>query len=162
MRRSNFLSKLKKEEKLMLVEPSEEICNSYLEKADNCLKSAKLLLQNNLYENSVSMSYYTMYNSLTSLLFKVGIKCENHSGSILILKKLFDKIDLFNIISFAKKERIDKQYYVVSKQNFVLTKESAQDMLVKAENFIVQMKLLIMNLKNEELENLRGKFERIV
>jgi len=161
MRKSNFLSKLKKEGKLVLVEPSEEICSSYLEKADNCLKSAKLLLQNNLYENSVSMSYYTMYNSLTALLFKVGIKCENHSGSILILKKVFDRIDLFKIISFAKEERIDKQYYVVSKQNFALTKESAQDMVAKAENFIVKMKLLIRNLKNEELEHLREKFKRI-
>ena len=107
------------------------------------------------------MSYYTMYNSLTALLFKVGIKCENHSGSILILKKVFDRIDLFKIISFAKEERIDKQYYVVSKQNFALTKESAQDMVAKAENFIVKMKLLIRNLKNEELEHLREKFKRI-
>jgi hypothetical protein len=43
-----------------------------------------------------------MYNSLTALLFRVGIKCENHAGSILLLKKLFKRIDLFNAISFAK------------------------------------------------------------
>jgi len=34
-------------------------------------------------------------------------------------------------------------------------------MLTKAENFIVQIKLLIKNLKNEELKQLREKFERI-
>jgi uncharacterized protein (UPF0332 family) len=45
-----------------------------------------------------------MYNSLTALLFRVGIKCENHAGSILLLKKLFKRIDLFNAISFAKEE----------------------------------------------------------
>jgi len=92
MKKSSFLNRLKKEGKLTLVEPSEEICNSYLEKADNCLKSAKLLLQNNLYENSVSMSYYAMYNSLTSLFFKIGIKCENHSGSILIFKNYLTEL----------------------------------------------------------------------
>ncbi len=48
MKRNNFLNKLKKEEKLELVEPSEEIKDSYSDKSDNCLKSAKLLLENNL------------------------------------------------------------------------------------------------------------------
>jgi len=162
MKKPSFLNKLKKEGKLMLVEPSEEICNSYLDKADNCLKSAKLLLQNNLYENSVSMSYYVMYNSLTALLFRIGIKCENHAGSILVFKKLFGRIDLFKTISFAKEERIDKQYYVISRQNFILTKESAQDMITKAENFLVQMKLLIQSIKNKDIEKIRKNFNRIV
>jgi len=60
MKRNNFLNELKKEGKLGLVEPSENICGSYFEKSENCLKSAKLLLQNNLYENSIGMSYYSI------------------------------------------------------------------------------------------------------
>lgn len=161
MKKRSFLSKLKKEEKLELVEPSEEICKSYIEKADNCRRSAKLLLEHNLYENSVSMSYYAMYNSLIALLFKCGIKCENHAGSIILLKKLFGRNDLFKIISFAKEERIDKQYYVAPEKNFVLTKASAEDMVVKAEDFLVKMKLVITELKNEQTENLREKFKNI-
>jgi uncharacterized protein (UPF0332 family) len=107
------------------------------------------------------MSYYAMYNSLTALLFKTGIKCENHAGSILLFKKLFSRIDLLKMISFAKEERIDKQYYVVSKKNFALTKESADDMLSKAEKFLVQMKLLIGNLRNEEIERVRERFKTL-
>ena len=95
MKKNNFLNTLKTEEKLELVESSEEIYDSYLEKSANCLKSAKLLLQNNLYENSIGMSYYAMYNLLIALLFKIGIKCENHGGSILLLKLLFDKSTLY-------------------------------------------------------------------
>lgn len=162
MKKLSFLNKLKKEGKLELVEPSEEICNSYIEKADNCLKAARLLLQNNLYENSVATSYYTMYNSLIALLFKMGIKCENHAGSIILFKKLFGRADLFKTISFAKKERIDKQYYVTSKKNFILTKESAQDMLIKAEDFLTKIKLIITKLRNEEIGNLRKKFKGIL
>jgi len=161
MEKPSFLTKLKNERKLELVEPSGEICSSYTEKANNCLKSAKLLLQSNLFENSVSMSYFTMYNSSTALLFKVGIKCENHAGSILVFKKLFGRKDLFKIISFAKEERIDKQYYVTSEKNFVLTKESAEDMVVKAEDFLVKMKLIISEINNEEIENIRSEFKRI-
>lgn len=161
MRKPDFLSKLIEDGKLELVEPSEEICKSYLEKADNCFKSAKLLLQNSLYENSISMSYYAMYNSLTALLFKAGIKCENHAGSILLLKRLFDKTGLFKIISFAKKERIDKQYYVFSKQDTDLIKESAESMLSDAENFLIQIKLLIKNSRIMEIEKLRESFKAL-
>lgn len=158
MIKPNFLNKLKEESKLKSVEPSEEICKSYLEKADDCFKSAKILSQNKLYENSISMSYYAMYNSLTALLFKVGIKCENHAASILLLKELFNKKELFKIISFAKEERIDKQYYVTSKDNVLLTKDSAEDMLKKAEEFIVQIKLFIKNLNVIKIEELRKAF----
>jgi len=161
MKKPGFLSKLKADSKLKLVESSEEICSSYMEKADKCLKSAKILLQNDLYENSVSMSYYAMYNSLTALLFKTGIKCENHAGSIILLKRVFGKVELFKIISFAKEERIDKQYYVTSEENFVLTRESAKDMVEKTEDFLVKTKLIITELKNEEIENIRLEFDKI-
>src|SRR3989344_353640 len=112
MTKSDFLNKMKAERKVELVEPSEEMRTSYLEKADECMKSAKVLFENSLFETSISMSYYTMYNSLIAMLFKCGIKCENHSASILLLKILFNQPELFKIISWAKKERIDKQYYV--------------------------------------------------
>ena len=156
---NNFLNKLKQEEKLELVEQSEEVCNSYLEKADNCLASAKLLLQNNLYENSISMSYYTMYNSLIALLFKSGIKSENHAGSILLLKLLFNKKDLFKTISDAKKERIDKQYYVTKLD---ITKESTEELVLSAEDFLIKMKLIIKNLRNEEINKIRKDFEILI
>ncbi|NWG09079.1 MAG: HEPN domain-containing protein [Nitrososphaerales archaeon] len=158
MKKPSFLIKLKKEGRLELVETSEEICTSYLEKAENCLKSASIFLDKGLYENSVSMSYYVMYNSLTALLFRVGIKCENHTGTIILFKKIFEKKDLYELISFAKKERIDKQYYV----DFILTRELAEDLLKKAENFLVRIKILIRNLKTEDIGKLRKKFLIIV
>ena len=59
-----FLKKLNKENKLVLVKPNKNISDSYIIKADNCLKSASLLLKNELLKNSISSSYYAMYNSL--------------------------------------------------------------------------------------------------
>lgn len=157
-RRQGFLARLAKEGKLEIVEPSEEICSAYLGKAEKSLRSARILLENGLYENSVSMSYYTMYNSLTALLFRTGIKCENHSGSIILLMKLFRKVDLYNIISFAKKERVDKQYYV----DFELTEKSATDLLEKAENFLVKMKLVIRDLRLGQINEIRGKLKLVM
>ncbi|MBI5398955.1 HEPN domain-containing protein [Candidatus Woesearchaeota archaeon] len=157
---NKFLNKLKKEEKLELIEPSEDICNSYSEKSVNCLKSAKLLLQNNLYENSIGMSYYAMYNLLLALLFRVGIKCENHGGSILLLKLLFGENDLYKLISEAKKERIDKQYYVTTEKDEI-TKEIADELLNNAEDSVLRLKLVIKNLNNDAIDELRGKFKTI-
>lgn len=160
MKRNSFLNKLKKEEKLVLVEPSKEISDSYLEKSNNCLKSAKLLSQNNLYENSIGMSYYAMYNLLLALLFRVGIKCENHTGSILLLELLFRENDLFKVISNAKKERIDKQYYVTTEKDEI-TKEIAEDLLNNAEDFVLKMRLVIKKMNNEYMDENRKKFEVI-
>ncbi|MCD6246839.1 MAG: HEPN domain-containing protein [Candidatus Diapherotrites archaeon] len=160
MKKQGFFSKLKKEGKLTLIEPSEEISDSYLEKAKNSLASAKILLEHRLYENSVSLSYYAMYNSLLALLFKTGIKSENHNASILLLKLLFKRNDLFNTISAAKNLRIDAQYYVTSSGE--INKNSVKEMILKAEKFIIQVKLLISTLTLEETEKIREKFAELL
>ncbi|MEK6913545.1 MAG: HEPN domain-containing protein [Nanoarchaeota archaeon] len=161
MKEINFLRKLKREGKLELVNPSEEIKLSYLIKAENCFKSAKLLFQNQLYENSVSEAYYCMYSSLLALLFKIGIKSENHSASIILFRKLFNNLDLAKIISWAKEERIDKQYYVETKQIIKVTKESCNEMIFKAESFLIKMRVLINELNNEKINSIKENFNNL-
>lgn len=160
MTEQDFLIKLKKQEKLELVEQSKEISDSYIQKANNCLRSAKILSSNNLHENSVINSYYTMYNSLLALLYKTGIKSENHSASIILLKNLFGQKELSNTISKAKKERIDKQYYVESQEK-TLTERTTQELVKQAEDFLLSIKLLINNTNNEQVNNFRNKFKEL-
>src|SRR3989339_539210 len=153
-----FLKKLKRKGIIELVEPSEEMKSSYLIKAENCLKSAKILFQSQLYENSTSEAYYCMYNSLLLLLFKIGIKSENHSASIILFDKLFENKELVKIIFWAKEERIDKQYYVETQQIVKVTKESCDEMILKTEDFLVKIKLLISELSNEKISSARDNF----
>ncbi len=162
MKELTFLKKLKRKGIIELVESSEEMKSSYLIKAENCLKSAKILFQSQLYENSTSEAYYCMYNSLLSLLFKIGIKSENHSASIILFDKLFENKDLVKIISWAKEERIDKQYYVETQQIVKVTKESCNEMILKAEDFLVKLKLLISELSNEKINSVRDNFVKLV
>ena len=161
MKELNFLKKLKRKGVIELVESSEEMKSSYLIKAENCLKSAKILFQNQLYENSTSEAYYCMYNSLLSLLFKIGIKSENHSASIILFDRLFGDKNLAKIISWAKEERIDKQYYVETSQIVKVTKESCNEMMLKAEDFLIKMKLLINEISNEKINSVRGNFQKL-
>ena len=158
MKELSFLKKLKKKGIIELVEFSEEMKSSYLIKAENCLKSAKILFQSQLYENSTSEAYYCMYNSLLALLFKIGIKSENHTASIILLDKLFGNKDLVKIISWAKEERIDKQYYIETQQIVKVNKESCNEMILKSEDFLVKMKLTISELNNEKISSARKTF----
>ena len=121
--------KLKKEGKLKIIEPNSNVKDSYIEKSRNSLKSAEILLEKKLIENSVPMAYYSMYNMLTALLYYLGIKCENHSASIIILKELFG-IDNSKI-EFAKTERVDKQYYI----DFKINKEEVENLIKTAVEF---------------------------
>jgi len=155
MKKIGFLDKLRKEKKLELVEPSEEIKKSYIDKSESNLVSAKILLDNGKLEESVALTYYSMYHALTALLFKVGIKSENHFASIILLKRLFE-IDNSDIES-AKKERVDKQYYV----DFEITKEQVEEAIKQAEKFNGKMVDFISRLTNESIQNYREKFDKI-
>lgn len=71
-----FLGFLARRGKLGLVEPSEEVTKSYLGKSESNLISSRILFENGRLEESVSLAYYSMYNILLALLFRVGIKSE--------------------------------------------------------------------------------------
>src|SRR3989339_647704 len=155
MKKIKFLKHLNKSEKLKIVEVSESMKDSYLEKAKNFLK-------NELYENSVSESYYCIYNSLLALLFKIGIKCENHSASIIIFEKLFADNELVKILLWAKEERIDKQYYVETQQVIKVTKKSCEEMIEKAEDILLKLRVIIDGLYNEKVNQIRNSFEKLL
>lgn len=161
MKEFNFLKKVKRKGIAELVEPSEEMKSSYLAKAENCLKSAKILFKNNLYENSTSEAYYCMYNSLLSLLFKIGIKSENHSASIILFDKIFGDKELAKTLFWAKEERIDKQYYVETQQITKVSQTSCKEMILKAEDFLVKIKLKISELNREQVNLAREYFNNI-
>ena len=151
----SFLARLRKNEVIGLVEPSEEIKQSYIDKSASNIDSAKILLKNNKLEESIALSYYSMYHLVTSLFFKTGLKSENHNATIQILKDIFG-IDNKEI-SLAKKERLDKQYYF----NFKISKEEVAEAIKKAEIFNRFMYDFISKITNEEIRKAREKFELI-
>ena len=153
MKKINFLTKLKEEGKLKIVEPSEEVKASYIKKSKSSLKSAKILFENGQIEDAVPMAYYSMYNMLAALLFKAGIKCENHSASIILLKELFGINN--SKISFAKTERVDKQYYV----DFEITKIEVENIIKSAEEFNPLIYDFIEKLTTEQVFQYREELE---
>lgn len=155
MKKLNFLGKLKKEGKLEIVEESKEICESYELKSEESLKSAELLLLNDLLETAVGLAYYSMYHITIALMRLSGVKCENHTGNMLILKDCFGFEDLAEKLSDVKKERVDKQYYA----DFEIAKEEVEILLQEVEEFIMAIKLIIEEIKPEKIKEVRARID---
>jgi hypothetical protein len=75
---------------------------------------------------------------------------------------LFEQEELYKDVLTAKEERIDKQYYVTSKDKFQLNEESTEEMMKSAEDFLVEIKLLIEKTGREEIKKYRERFSELV
>jgi len=161
MKKANFLTKLKQEKSLVIEEPSDEISKSYLIKSDKCIRVAKLAYEAGIYENAISEAYYSIYNTVTALFYKCGIKCENHSAAIILIKDIFDLKELYLIFSKFKKDRIDNQYYLPILDSEPITKNDCDKKIKIAQKFNLNLRAHITRLTIQEINNIRQKFEKI-
>jgi uncharacterized protein (UPF0332 family) len=156
MKKAGFLSKLIKQRKLGLVESSDEMKRSYIQKSESNMVSAKILLENDKLEEAVTLVYYSMYHMLNALLFKTGIKSESHYASIFLMKAVFGLDN--SEISYSKKERVDKQYYV----DFVITMEEVEESVKKAEIFNSNLNDFISKMTSGDVEKYRERFSELL
>jgi len=156
MKGHNFLHKLFREGKIRIVDPSLQVQEAYRRKSESYLISAKILLENGRLEETVSMAYYSMYYMLLALLFRTGIKCENHSGAIILLEGLYG-IDNSRIAA-AKRDRIDKQYYV----DFAVTAEDVRDSIEEAEAFNADLFDFMERLHQGDIARLKQEAARLL
>ena len=156
MTRRDFFRKLQHEHKLMLVAPSQEISGSYLAKSDSFLESARILREAEHLEEAVSMAYYSMYHAMTALLFRSGIRCENHAGAIMLLEELFG-MDI-SALDEAKRMRVDTQYYV----DRTLTLEDLVELIRVAGDFHDLVHDRIDRITGEEIARVRKTLERMI
>jgi len=136
---------------LKTAEPNERLSKSYLEQAKSSLLRAKKDFEDkDLLWTTVTV-YYAEYYALYSFLQRIGVKCENHSCSILAASILLGE-DKIKIINEHKDKRIDAQYYMrVDQENKV------KAMLIEAQNFISNFDELVSNLSEKEIKEFRDK-----
>ena len=148
---------LKKKDIIQLVKPNKNLAQNYFLASIKFFQSAKLLFNNNFYESSTSDFYYSIYNSIMALLFFCGIKSENHNASIGLIKELFDDKELYDIATNIKLDRIDKQYY----HETIATKNDLIETIKLCQKFNLKIKLIINNLKTEDINNIRDKLKQL-
>ena len=139
---------------LKFIEPNERLSNSYLKQAKSSLLRANKDFQDkDLLWTTVTI-YYAEYYALYSFLQKIGIKCENHTCSILVVEKLLGE-DKIKIINKHKDKRIDAQYYIkVDQENKV------KIMLTEAQTFISYFDELVSNISDLEIKEYRIKISK--
>jgi len=136
---------------LKIVEPNERLSKSYLKQSKSSLLRAKKDFEDkDLLWTTVAI-YYAEYYALYSFLQKIGIKCENHSCSIIAISFLLGE-DKTKIINKHKDKRIDAQYYMkVGQENKV------KAMIIEAQNFISDFDEIVSNLSEKEIKEYRNK-----
>ena len=156
MKRADFLARMYQKKKIQFVNPNEYLKSAYLQRSEESLSSAKALLDIGNLRDSVALFYYSMYHCLIALMFRAGIKCENHTAAIIILKDVFglDSRD----IRKAKKDRVDKQYYV----NFRITEEEVKETMALAEDFIAGLMDFIERLGEQDIRDYRERFLALI
>jgi len=146
----------KLKEGLRFSEPNERLSKSYLEHAKSSLLRAEKDFEDKDFLWSTVAIYYSEYYALYSFLQKIGIKCGNHTCSILTVEIILGK-EIIKTIKDHKDKRVDAQYYMkIGQENKV------KEMLQDAKMFVSCFDELISNLNKEETKQHLNKLKDII
>lgn len=148
----NFLNKcLDMNTGLKIITPDENIVKSYLEQAENTLKRAKKLIEEQDFLWASVTTYYAAYYSLYAFLQKLGIKSENHDCSIALIEYLLNEKELVENLFSLKESRKDGQYYLkfTNKDELIKNHEKAKLIFIEFYNLC---KLEDANLKKYKIK----------
>ena len=146
-RKLNWCFKLK--DGLRIVEPNSRLSKSYLEQAKSSLLKAEKDFNAGDFLWATVTIYYAEYYALYSFLQKIGIKCENHACSMLVVTLLLGE-DKTDVINRHKDKRIDAQYYMkVDQESKIML------MLQEAKIFVSRFDELVSNLTESEIKEYR-------
>jgi uncharacterized protein (UPF0332 family) len=120
----------------------------HLERAEEKLRSANILFENNMFADAISEAYYAMFHAAKSLLALKDIYPKTHTGVVSqfglqfvnegFIEELYGK-------SFAKaqtkREKADYDIY------YEPSEEEAESILEDAENFLERIKRAVKELK---------------
>ncbi|MFB6100819.1 MAG: HEPN domain-containing protein [Candidatus Nanohalobium sp.] len=110
----------------------------HLELSESKLKSAEVLLQNELYADSISRAYYSMFNAAKALLLTEDSSPKTHTGVSSELGKLFrDRIDRELLSELTRLQDLrEKADYT----NYQPDREETREAIETAEEFLKESK----------------------
>ena len=79
----------------MHLEEKKALSNARFLHAQECLASARLLVENGNYKSATNRSYYAIFHAMRSVLAFDGIDTKHHSGVISEFRKLYIKTGIF-------------------------------------------------------------------
>jgi uncharacterized protein (UPF0332 family) len=144
---------------IKLVEPNDNLANSYLKMAENALGTMNRERNYNL-QFAISACYYAMYYSLYSVLYKIGIKCEIHSCTLEFMKfalmGYYSEED-YKIIKKGFDLRIISQYYA----DKVLDSKDVDIIMGGAPLFFSKSKEVLSKINESDVDEIKSKVEKL-
>lgn len=138
-----------------VIEPNSNLAKDYSIKAETALESIKTETAK---EWKIVKAYYAMYFSLYAIMLKLGIKCENHTCTILFMKELLSEFfspEECKLLKESMKARVDSQYYT----NREVADDFYQSILKQAPIFLMKCKSIGLNLNERRIQEIRRNFQ---
>ncbi len=128
----------------MLKEDNVALAKYRIEKAKDCLKASKVLLDDECYSDSANRSYYAIFHAMNALNALEGVGYKKHTGVMSHFSQAYIKAEIFDkeygkIANTAFDLRKDNDYadfYVVSKQEVIDQHENAVKFVAEIEKYI--------------------------
>lgn len=118
------------------------------EQAERCIRSAKLLAEDEDYKGSANRSYYAIFHCMRSVLALEGKDFSKHSGVSAYFRKEYIKTGIFDIeLSDIIREAFDirsdsdyDDYYLISKEDVMEQIQNAEIFYQKINSYLMQKK----------------------
>lgn len=116
-----------------------------IEKAEEKLRMAKVLLKNGGYDDAVSRGYYSVFHAAQAILLTEGLSADTHQGLINLFGLNFVKTGKFDrkfgrILSNLKDDRENGDYEIYS----AIDEEVAKEAVCEAEEFLQEAKRYLL------------------
>jgi len=142
---------------IKLVESNENLAKSYLKMSEESIGTMNRERQYNM-RFAISACYYSMYYSLYSVFMRIGVKCEIHSCTIELMKKILYKYYSQEDVKIIKKAfdlRTIAQYYV----DKIIPKEDVDYIFTNASLFIEKSKEILAKINENDILMVREMIE---
>jgi len=118
-----------------------------LEVADECLRAAKSLLQDENFRNSAGRSYYCVFHAMRAVLALEDLDFKKHSGVIAHFRQHYILLGKFGEHGKKLSKIIDDLFKVRGKSDYddfyVISKASVKEQVENAEFFLGEVKAFL-------------------
>jgi uncharacterized protein (UPF0332 family) len=152
MERSQFIAKLVKNGKISLISPGRTLSDAFGKKARSSLAASRVLLQHGFPSEAISLAYFAMYHETTAFLYRIGVKCTNHTAVPLLAHDIF-KIDVSRLVA-ARRSRLDAQYTIdiqMTEREAILLIESGQQFIDELDATIDRLSTKACDIARESV-----------
>jgi len=149
---------LRQKKGIGLIEPNGNMSKSYLNMAEESIDALNDIKKGKIWV--ATASYYIFYYSLYALMMRIGIKCEIHACSLLLMQKhlteFYDSKDV-EMINKAFSARIDLQYYSDRPVDSAVIDECRK----YCKDFFIKTKDKLSSITEDQIESIREDLEKI-